>query len=114
MKQSCWSCKHCINDYFATGTMDCKKQDDMTEDEFENYYGNNGGENCRYYEEINDNNDIIVKHENGYYGKLYGKSSMSIYWTNREVFHTGFREVNTASELYDLLSDIPYIFENFI
>ena len=51
MKQSCWSCKHCINDYFATGTMDCKKQDDMTEDEFENYYGDNGGENCPYYEE---------------------------------------------------------------
>ena len=51
MKQSCWSCKHCINDYFATGTMDCKKQDDMTEEEFENYYGNNGGENCPYYEE---------------------------------------------------------------
>ena len=51
MKQSCWSCKYCINDYFATGTMDCKKQDDMTEDEFENYYGDNGGENCPYYEE---------------------------------------------------------------
>ena len=51
MKQSCWSCKHCINDYFATGTMDCKRQDDMTEDEFENYYGDNGGENCPYYEE---------------------------------------------------------------
>ena len=30
---------------------DCKKQDDMTEDEFENYYGDNGGENCPYYEE---------------------------------------------------------------
>ena len=51
MKQSCWSCKHCINDYFATGTMDCKRQDDMTEEEFENYYGNNDGENCPYYEE---------------------------------------------------------------
>lgn len=51
MKQSCWSCKHCINDYFATGTMDCKRQDDMTEEEFENYYGDNGGENCTYYEE---------------------------------------------------------------
>ena len=49
--KSCWSCKYCINDYFATGTIDCKKQDDMTEDEFENYYGDNGGENCPYYEE---------------------------------------------------------------
>ena len=52
MNKSCWSCKHCINDYFVTGTMDCIKQDDMTEDEFENYYGNNGGENCVYYEPI--------------------------------------------------------------
>ena len=51
LKQSCWSCVFCINDYFATGTMDCKKQDDLTEDEFENYYGDNGGENCPYYEE---------------------------------------------------------------
>ena len=50
LKQSCWSCIFCINDYFATGTMDCKKEDDMTEDEFENYVGDNGV-NCPYYEE---------------------------------------------------------------
>lgn len=50
MNKSCWSCKYCINDYFATGTMDCKRQDDMTEDEFEDYYCNNGGENCPYYQ----------------------------------------------------------------
>ena len=31
--KSCWSCKYCINDYFATGTMDCKKYDDMTEED---------------------------------------------------------------------------------
>ena len=37
---------------FVTGTMDCIKQDDMTEDEFENYYGDNGGENCPYYAEF--------------------------------------------------------------
>ena len=49
--KSCWSCKHCINDYFATGTLDCKKFDDMTEEEIDNYYTNNGGENCPYYEE---------------------------------------------------------------
>ena len=51
MKQSCWSCKHCTNDYFATGTMDCKRFDDMTEEEVDDYYTNNGGENCPYYEE---------------------------------------------------------------
>ena len=49
--KSCWSCKHCINDYFDTGTLDCKKFDDMTEEEIDNYYTNNGGENCPYYEE---------------------------------------------------------------
>ena len=48
--KSCWTCKHCINDYFATGTLDCKKFDDMTEEEIDNYYTNNGGENCIYYE----------------------------------------------------------------
>ena len=53
MKKSCWSCKHCINDYFATGTMDCRLIDDekMTEEEIDDYYTNNGGENCTYYEE---------------------------------------------------------------
>ena len=70
MNKSCWSCKHCINDYFATGTMDCIKQDDMTEEEFENYYVNNGGENCIYYEpimtdkEIEAENKMIEKMEN--------------------------------------------------
>ena len=60
MKQSCWNCKHCINDYFATGTMDCKRQDDMTEEEFENYYGDNDGENCSYYEEdTRENNNFL-------------------------------------------------------
>ena len=62
MKQSCWSCKHCINDYFATGTMDCKRQNDMTEDEFENYYVDNGGENCTYYEEEN-MNSLLINYE---------------------------------------------------
>ena len=70
MKQSCWSCKYCINDYFATGTMDCIKQDDMTEEEFENYYVNHGGENCPYYKpymtdtEIEAENKMIEKMEN--------------------------------------------------
>ena len=49
--KSCLSCNHCINDYFATGTLDCKKFDVMTEEEIDNYYTNNGGENCTYYEE---------------------------------------------------------------
>ena len=54
MGKSCWSCKHCINDYFATGTMDCRLIDDgkMTEEEIDDYYTNNGGENCTYYEKL--------------------------------------------------------------
>lgn len=31
--------------------MDCKRFDDMTEEEVDDYYTNNGGENCTYYEE---------------------------------------------------------------
>lgn len=52
MGKSCWSCRNCINDYFATGTLDCSKIDSMTEEEINNYYTENGGENCSYYEEI--------------------------------------------------------------
>lgn len=50
--KSCWNCKHCINDYYATGTLDCKQMDNMTEEEIDNYYTDNGGENCPYHEEI--------------------------------------------------------------
>lgn len=49
--KSCWSCKYCINEYHETGLLDCKKFDDMTEDEIEDYYTNHGGENCAYYVE---------------------------------------------------------------
>ena len=45
-------------------------------------------------------NQIMVEHENGYYGCLYGKSSMSIFKDNKEVLHTGFRNINTPDELY--------------
>lgn len=56
MCNSCWNCKHCINDYYSTGTMDCKLIDngEMTEEEIEDYYTNNGGENCIYHEELVD------------------------------------------------------------
>lgn len=51
MGKSCWSCINCINDYFATGTLDSNKIDSMTEEMY-NFYTENGGENCLYYEEI--------------------------------------------------------------
>lgn len=46
--KSCYSCKYYIYDY-STGTSECKKYFDMTEDETEKYY-TNGENNCSYYE----------------------------------------------------------------
>lgn len=60
--------------------------------------------------EISDN-QIMVEHENGYYGCLYGKSSMSIFNGNKEVLHTGFRNINTPDELYEQLSKMPSFME---
>ena len=53
----------------------------------------------------------MVKHENGYCGCLYGKSSMSIFKGNKEVLHTGFRNINTPDELYEQLSEMPSFME---
>ena len=58
-------------------------------------------------------NQIMVQHENGYYGCLYGKSSMSIFKDNKEVLHTGFRNINTPDELYEILSEMPSFTEKF-
>lgn len=60
--------------------------------------------------EIN-NNQIMVEHKNGYRGCLYGKSSMSIFKGNKEVLHTGFRNINTPDELYVELSEMPSFME---
>ena len=57
------------------------------------------------------NNQIMVEHENGYYGCLYGKSSMSIFKDNKEVLHTGSRNINTPDELYKQLSEMPSFME---
>ncbi len=57
----------------------------------------------------------MVKHENGYYGCLYGESSMSIFYGSREVFHTDHRNKNikTADDLYKKLADMPQLMELF-
>lgn len=60
--------------------------------------------------EISDNK-IMVEHENGYCGCLYGNSSMSIFKDNKEVLHTGFRNINTPDELYEQLSEMPSFME---
>ena len=53
---------------------------------------------------------IECTHENGYSGKLYGTSDMSIYNKNGvEVFHTSFRnhEIQTEQDLYNELEQFP-------
>ena len=47
------------------------------------------------------------KHLNGYSAKLYGKSSMSIFFEGKEVMHTGFRNVNTEAEVMEVLEAQP-------
>ena len=46
-------------------------------------------------------------HPNGYSARLYGKSSLSIYFEAKEVLHTGFRKVNTEKQVMDLLAEQP-------
>lgn len=51
------------------------------------------------------------KHPNGYSARLYGKSSLSIYFDGKEVLHTGFRKVNTEGEVMWLLEEMPKFME---
>lgn len=55
--------------------------------------------------------DILVEHENGYSGRLYGKTSMAAYQGGKEKFHTGSRNINTADELYVFLAGLPRFIE---
>lgn len=52
---------------------------------------------------------IEVTHRNGYSGKLYGKTSMSIFKDGEEVMHTGRRTVNTEDGLRILLGEMPHL-----
>ena len=47
------------------------------------------------------------KHPNGYSARLYGKSSMSIYFNGKEIMHTGSRNVSTEAEVMEMLEDYP-------
>lgn len=49
----------------------------------------------------------VYKHKNGYSARLYGKSSLSVYFGGKEVLHTGFRNVNTEDEVMELLEGMP-------
>lgn len=45
--------------------------------------------------------------ENGYSAVLYGESSMSVYHNREEVLHTGSRNVNTETEVKEMLAKMP-------
>ncbi len=47
------------------------------------------------------------KHSNGYSARIYGESSLSIYFNGKEVLHTGSRNVDTEDEVMEMLEDYP-------
>lgn len=51
--------------------------------------------------------EIIVETVGEYTGMLYGNCSYSIYKNGREVFYTGFRNINTREELIEDLKKFP-------
>lgn len=58
---------------------------------------------------------ITVRHPNGYTGVLYGESSFAIMDKDgKEVMHTGFRNINTADEVYETLDNYPDFREKFM
>lgn len=55
---------------------------------------------------------IEYRSDNGYWGVLYGKSSMSIKDKDgNEVLHTGFRTPNTLEELKKVVETMPELME---
>lgn len=52
---------------------------------------------------------IEYKSNNGYTGRMYGKSSLSIYESEsgEEVFHTGFRKCNNLKDLRKQVEEFP-------
>lgn len=51
------------------------------------------------------------EHPNGYSAILYGKSSMSVYFGERRVMHTGSRKANTKAEVMKILEGMPKFLE---
>ena len=51
------------------------------------------------------------KHPNGYSAKLYGKSSISVFYEGREVLHSGFRNANTEAEVMEVLDTMGQFLE---
>lgn len=51
------------------------------------------------------------KHPNGYSAKLYGESSISVFYEGREVIHSGFRKANTEAEIMEVLETMGQLLE---
>ena len=56
--KKCKNCKYFCHDY-STGTSECAKYDDMTEEETERYYVNDE-ENCPYWNDFESNDDSFL------------------------------------------------------
>lgn len=57
-------------------------------------------------------NFVEYKHPNGYSARLYGDSSMCIYFSGKEILHTGSRNVNTETEVMKMLEDYPNLWSS--
>ena len=56
--KKCKNCKYFCHDY-STGTSECAKYDDMTEEETKRYYVNDE-ENCPYWNDFESNDDSFL------------------------------------------------------
>ena len=56
--RKCKNCKYFCHDY-STGTSECARYDDMTEEETERYYVNDE-ENCPYWNDFESNDDSFL------------------------------------------------------
>lgn len=59
-------------------------------------------------------NEKTIHHPNGYSAKLYGKSSLSVYFKGKEILHTYDRNVHTADEVMEMLEDMPNFIEKIV
>lgn len=61
---------------------------------------------------VNDTGSIKYTSDNGYTGILYGDSSYAVFNSDgKEVFHTGFRNINTLEELKEQVDAFPEFWE---
>lgn len=116
MKESCITCKYCMKLYVAPVEIFKHIPKDSyvcnmfnkTENVNRVDYIDNGRGMCEMYSPTL----IVYESENGYTGKLYGESSMSIFDADgNEVMHTGSRTPNTLEELKEVVDGYPAFIE---